>query len=121
MKENVIQEKSFRFAVRIIKLYKYLCEEKKEFVLSKQILRSGTSIGANVEEAIAGQTDKDFIAKISIAQKEARETRYWLKLMIETDFLTAELCETLLQDIEEINKIIAKILLTMKSKPKQNL
>jgi four helix bundle protein len=81
-------------------------------------LRSDTSIGANIEEAIGGQSDKDFIAKMSIAQKEARETRYWLRLLIETDYLTIEQCDTLLQDIEEINKIIAKILLTMRSKTK---
>ena len=105
MGENVILEKSFKFAVRVVKLYKYLCEDKKEFVLSKQILRSGTSIGANAEEAIAGQSNKDFIAKISIAQKEARETRYWLKLLLETDYLTAEQGDSLLQDIEELNKI----------------
>jgi four helix bundle protein len=116
VKENIIQEKSFKFAVRIVNLYKYLIEEKKEFVLSKQILRSGTSIGANVEEAIGGQTDKDFIAKINIAQKEARETRYWLKLLIETNYLTVEQTESLLKDIEEINKIIAKILITMRKK-----
>ncbi len=85
-------------------------------MLSKQILRSGTSIGANIEEAIGGQSNKDFIAKISIAQKEARETRYWLRLLIETDYLTEVQGESLLQDIDEINKIIAKILLTMKSK-----
>jgi four helix bundle protein len=116
MKENIIQEKSFKFAVRIVNLYKYLCDEKKEFVLSKQILRSGTSVGANVEEAIGGQSEKDFFAKINIAQKEARETRFWLKLLIETDYVTAEQGESLLNDIEEINKIIAKILITMKSK-----
>jgi four helix bundle protein len=118
MKDNVIQDKSFRFAVRIIKLYKYLCEDKKEFVLSKQVLRSGTSIGANIEEAVGRQSDKDFIAKMSIAQKEARETRYWLKLLLETDYLTVEQSESLLNDIEEINKITAKILLKMKSKTK---
>lgn len=116
MKENVIQQKSFGFAVRIINLFKYLCEEKKEFVLSKQILRCGTSIGANIEEAISGQSDKDFIAKVSIAQKEARETRYWLKLLSETNFITAEQSNSLLNDVEEINKIIARILLTMKAK-----
>jgi len=116
MKENVIQEKSFKFAIRIVNLYKYLIEEKKEFVLSKQVLRSGTSIGANVEEAIGSQTDKEFITKITISQKEARETRYWLKLLIETNYLTVEQTESLLNEIEEIIKIIAKILITMKRK-----
>lgn len=84
MKENIIQIKSYAFAVRIVKVYKYLCEEKKEYVLSKQLLRSGTSIGANIEEAIGGQTDKDFFAKLTIAYKEARETHYWIRLLTDT-------------------------------------
>ncbi len=84
MKENVIQEKTYKFAIRAVKLYKYLVDEKREFVLSKQLLRSGTSIGANVEEAIGGQSKKDFIAKISIAYKEARETHYWLRILKDT-------------------------------------
>ena len=73
-KDNVIQEKSFAFAIRIVNLYKFLCREKKEFILSKQVLRSGTSIGANIEESIGGYSDKDFLSKLSIAYKEARET-----------------------------------------------
>ena len=87
MKENIIQIKSYAFAVRIVKVYKYLCEEKKEYVLSKQLLRSGTSIGANIEEAIGGQTDKDFFAKLTIAYKEARETHYWIRLLTDTDYI----------------------------------
>ncbi len=75
-KDNIIQEKSYDFAVRIVNLYKHLLQEKKEFVLSKQLLRSGTSIGANIEEAIGGQSRKDFYAKLTIAYKEARETHY---------------------------------------------
>ncbi len=85
MKENIIQIKSYAFAVRIVKVYKYLCEEKKEYVLSKQLLRSGTSIGANIEEAIGGQTDKDFFAKLNIAYKEAIETHYWIRLLNDTE------------------------------------
>ena len=77
---NVVQQKSFAFAIRIVNVYKYLTLEKKEFVLSKQLLRSGTSIGANIEESIDGQSDKDFLSKISISYKEARETVYWPKL-----------------------------------------
>ncbi len=77
-KYNILQEKSFAFAVRIVNLYKYLCDEKKEFVLSKQVLRFGTSIGANIEEAIGGQSDKDFLSKLSVSYKEARETTYWI-------------------------------------------
>jgi four helix bundle protein len=88
MKENIIQIKSYAFAVRIVKVYKYLCEEKKEYVLSKQLLRSGTSIGANIEEAIGGQTDKDFFAKLTIAYKEARETHYWIRLLTDTDYIS---------------------------------
>ena len=80
-KENIIQQKSFAFALRIVHLYRYLTNEKKEFVLAKQALRSGTSIGANIEEAIGAQSEKDFLSKLSIAYKEARETKYWLNLL----------------------------------------
>ncbi len=86
--ENVIENKSFGFAVRIVKLYKYLCDKKKEYVLSKQLLRSGTSIGANVAEAQQEQSKADCISKISIALKETTETKYWLKLLNATDFLS---------------------------------
>lgn len=88
MKENIIQIKSYAFAVRIVKVYQYLCEEKKEYVLSKQLLRSGTSIGANIEEAIGGQSGKDFYAKLTIAYKEARETHYWIRLLTDTNYLS---------------------------------
>ncbi len=107
-KNNIIQEKSFAFAIRIVNLYKFLCEEKKEFVLSKQILRSGTSIDANIEESIGGQSDKDFFAKITIAYKEARETMYRLKLLSVTDYLNQEQADSLLKDAEEICRIIGK-------------
>jgi four helix bundle protein len=79
--DNVVQIKSYAFAVRIIKVFKYLSEQKKEFVLSKQLLRCGTSIGANIEEAIGGQSEKDFFAKLTISYKEARETHYWIRLL----------------------------------------
>jgi len=114
--DNIIQEKSFAFAVRIVNLYKYLCEEKKEFVLSKQILRSGTSIGANIEESIGGQSDKDFFTKLTIAYKEARETVYWLKLLLATDYLNQEQADSLLRDAEEICKILGKIQITMRNR-----
>ena len=113
---NIIQEKSFAFAVRIVKLYKFLCEEKKEFVLSKQVLRSGTSIGANIEESIGGQSDKDFFTKLTIAYKEARETLYWLKLLLATDYLSQEQSDSLLKDAEELCKIIGKIQKTLKNR-----
>jgi four helix bundle protein len=114
--DNIIQEKSFAFAIRIVNLYKFLCEEKKEFVLSKQILRSGTSIGANIEESIGGQSDRDFLTKIAIAYKEARETTYWLKLLLASNYLKQEQAESLLQDVEEICKILGKIQITTKNK-----
>ncbi len=113
--ENVIREKSFAFAVRVVNLYKYLCEEKREYVLSKQVLRSGTSIGANVEESLGGQSDKDFLSKLAIAYKEARETNYWLKLLVATDYLNQQQAQGLLDEIEEMCKILARIQLTLKS------
>ncbi len=112
---NVIQEKSFAFAIRIVNAYKFLTTEKKEFVLSKQMLRSGTSIGANVEEAIGGQSKADFISKLSIAYKKARETLYWIKLLKATEYLTVEMADTLINDAEEICRIIGKIQITMKN------
>ena len=115
-KDNVVQEKSFAFAIRIVNLYKLLSTEKKEFVLSKQLLRSGTSIGANIEEAIGGQSDKDFLSKLSIAYKEARESMYWLKLLQATDFLSEEQTKSLLDEAEEICKILGKIQITLKNR-----
>jgi four helix bundle protein len=116
MKDNIIQQKSFLFAVRIINLYKYLSEKKKEFVLSKQILRSGTSIGANIEESIGGRSDKEFLFKLEISYKETRETIYWLKLLKETDYITHEEFESIYLEAEEICKILAKIIITLKGK-----
>ena len=113
---NIIQEKSFAFAVRAVKLFKYLQEEKREFVLSKQLLRCATSIGANVEESIGGQSDKDFLSKLSIAYKEARETMYWLRLLQATDYITQPEGESMLTDAEEICKILGKIQVTLKSR-----
>ncbi|MFA5318244.1 MAG: four helix bundle protein [Patescibacteria group bacterium] len=116
MKENVIQDKSYAFALRIVNLYKYLTVEKKEYVISKQILRSGTSIGANIEEAIGGQSEKDFLAKITISYKEARETKYWIKLLGDSNILAPGFAESIFNDCEELCKIIASIQKTMKSK-----
>ena len=84
--------KSYAFALRIVNLYKYLVNEKHEYVLSKQILRSGTAIGANIEEAIGGQSNKDFVSKLSVAYKEARETRYWINLLRDTKIFKTKLC-----------------------------
>ncbi len=116
MKDNVILLKTFQFAVRIIKLYKYLVEEKKEFVLSKQLLKAGTSIGANTEEAIGGYSKKDFSAKLGIAYKEARETHYWLRLLKETDYITETEFQSLITDCEEILKILYSIMRTSNEK-----
>jgi four helix bundle protein len=109
---NLILDKSFAFAVRIVKLYKYLCDEQKEYVLSKQLLRCGTSIGANINEAQAGQSKADFIAKMSIASKEARETNYWIELLIETKYLNIEdtHVKSLKEDIEEFIKLLTSII-----------
>ncbi len=115
--ENVVQIKSYAFAIRVIKLYRYLSEKKKEYVLSKQVLRSGTGIGANIEEAIGGQSQKDFFAKLNIAYKETRETHYWLRLLRDTNFLSEKESVSMLNDCDELLKIIGSILKTIKSKP----
>ncbi|MCK9338187.1 MAG: four helix bundle protein [Arcobacteraceae bacterium] len=114
--ENIILNKSFDFAIRIVKLYKYLSNDKKEFILSKQLLRCGTSIGANINEAQAGQSKADFISKMSIASKEARETKYWIDLLIKTDYLNIKEShvESLVIDIHEIINIITKIVKSSK-------
>ena len=114
MKDNIILDKSFDFAIRVIKLYKHLCDDKKEYILSKQLIRSGTSIGANINEAQAGQSKRDFIAKMSIASKEARESKYWIELLIKTDYLdiNENHVKSLLNDIEEIIKLLTSIVKT---------
>ena len=118
-KDNVIQIKSYDFALRIIKLSQYLVSDKREFVLSKQILKSGTSIGANVEEAIGGQSDKDFKSKMTIAYKEARETKYWLRLLRDSSYLDKTEVQSLLTECEEILKILGSIVKTMKIRVKE--
>ena len=114
--ENAIQEKSYAFAIRTVKLYRYLTEKKSEYVLSKQLLRSGTSIGANVEEGIGGQSEKDFFAKLNIAYKEARETHYWLRILRDTNYLSAKESMPIIEDCNELLKIIGSIIKTMKTK-----
>lgn len=112
---NIIETKSFDFAVRIVKLYKFLCEQKKEFTLSKQLLRAGTSIGANVAEAEQAQSKADFVAKINIALKEASETKYWIKLLSATDYLSINESNSILSDCVEIEKILVSIIKTSKN------
>lgn len=114
MKKNLIQEKSYAFALRVVILYKYLCESKKEYVLSKQMLRAGTSIGANVEEAIGGQSRKDFISKLGIAYKEARETNYWLRILVDSKYLREQDVQDIIKDCDEILRIIGSIQRTTK-------
>ena len=114
MKDNILLDKSFIFAVRIVKLYKYLCSQKKEYVLSKQLLRSGTSIGANINEAQDAQSKNDFISKLSISLKEARETKYWIELLRETDYLTDKEANNILEDLIEVIKLLVSIIKTTK-------
>ena len=106
---SIIEIKSFDFAVRTVNLYKHLTQEKKEFVLSKQLLRCGTSIGANIAEAERGQSKADFNAKLNIALKEANETYYWLRLLHETDYLTDKEFKSIEKDIDEIIAILVSI------------
>ena len=110
--DNLIVKKSYNFALMIINLYKFLSKNKKEYVISKQLLRSGTSVGANIQEAQAGISKKDFIAKMSIAAKEALETRYWLNLLIDSNYISKDKEKTqyLLNEIESIIKILTKII-----------
>ncbi len=117
MKESVVHQKSYAFAVRIVRLSQYLNNEKREFVLSKQVLRSGTSIGANVEEASGGQSKRDFLSKISIAYKEARETVYWLRLLKDTEYLTQAEFDSIHTDADELCRILSKI----QTSTKQNI
>ena len=114
--DNLIENKSFGFAVRIVKLSRYLNEQKNEFVLSKQILRSGTSIGANVAEAQQAQSDADFISKMNIALKEVAETKYWIKLLEATDYLSKSETQSILAECIELEKILFSIIRTSKSK-----
>ena len=114
--DNVIGDKSFKFAIRIVKLCKYLSAEKNEFILSKQLIKSGTSVGANVKEGIYAQSKNDFISKMNIALKEIVETEYWLELMIATDIISKTEGESLLNDCIELKRILHSIVKTSKSK-----
>ena len=113
---NLMMEKSFLFALRIVKLYQHLSEKKKEFVLSKQVLRSGTSIGANLEESRGAQSSPDFPAKISIAYKDARETSYWQRFLFASKYLTERQFNSLHADCEELIRILGSAQLTMRTK-----
>jgi len=119
MSESIARIKSEAFAIRIINLYKYLSEKKKEFVLSKQILRSGTSIGANLAESECAISKSDFLAKIYIAIKECAETLYWLRLLKATKFLTQKEFDSIYRECEEIKKILSSSIMTTKKNLKK--
>ena len=112
MAGNIVKEKSKSFALRIIKLYKYLCEEKKEYVMSKQLLKSGTSIGANICEANKAMSKREFIAKMNIALKEAAETNYWLELLHESDYINDKEFNNIVSDCNEILGLLTSIIKT---------
>ena len=109
MRENIIKEKAFSFAIRIVNLYKYLCDDKKEFIMSKQLMRSGTSIGANISEADRAVSKKDFANKSAIALKEANESDYWIELLHKTNYLDDKEYNSLKNDIVELIKILITI------------
>ncbi len=116
MKESILKNKSKAFALRIVKMYQFLRDEKKEYVLSKQVLRSGTSIGANIAEAFYAQSEADFIAKLYISRKEAGETIYWIELLRDASYLDIHKASSILEDCEELMKLLTSSIKTMKEK-----
>lgn len=119
MKESLVYDKSFKFAIRIVNMYKHLSKEQNEYTLSKQVLRSGTSIGANVKEAIQASSKRGFLMKMNIALKEASETDYWLELLKATDYIDAIASESIINDCKELNKILSSIVKTTKENLKE--
>ena len=111
---RIVQDKSFCFAIRVVKLCKILREEQKEYIMTKQLLRSGTSIGANIAEAQQAQSKSDFVHKMSIALKEASETNYWIRLLHETDYLNDKAMESMIQDCSELEKMLTVIIKSAK-------
>ncbi len=114
-KENPLKDKSYNFALRIIKLYKHLIDEKKEYILSKQVLRSGTSIGANIAEGNQAQSKADFIHKLSISHKESFETEYWLRLLRDSEYLSEKQTSSLIDDCKELQKLLTTSIKTAKN------
>ena len=114
MKESIVKGKSMNFAIRIVRCYKFLSEERHEYTLSKQLLRCGTSIGANVKEALRGQSVPDFTAKMNISLKEASECEYWRELLEKTEYLPTNIAESLLKDCQELIKMLTSIVKTSK-------
>lgn len=116
MKQSIVAEKSFNFALRIIELHRHLIDEQRAYELGKQVLRSGTSIGANIEEALGGFSERDFAAKVSISYKESRETAYWLRLFKASKMIEEKWVDSLLADCNELTRMTASIVKTMKDK-----
>ena len=114
MKESLVYEKAFKFAIRIVNMYKNLSKEQNEYTLSKQVLRSGTSIGANIKEAVQASSKRDFLMKMNIALKEASETDYWLQLLKVTNYLDVKTSESIINDCKELNKILSSVVKTTK-------
>ncbi|MFC4261258.1 four helix bundle protein [Ferruginibacter yonginensis] len=114
MKKNMVLEKSFSFSINIIHLYKYLIEEHKEYVLAKQVLRSGTSVGANIRESQNAESKKDFIHKLAISQKECDESIYWLELLVATNYISTEKFNTLFNEASQLHKLLKSIILSAK-------
>ncbi len=114
MADSIVAQKAFQFAIRIVKLYLFLKEKKQEYVLAKQLVRSGTSIGANTEEAVAAQSKPDFVHKLHIALKETRETSYWLRLLFAVGLIEAAAFESIHKDCIELQKMLSSIILTSK-------
>lgn len=121
MKENVIKNKSFAFALRIVKAYQFLCERKKEYVLSKQMLRSGTAVGAMVREAEHAESSADFVHKMAIALKEANETEYWIELLAQSNYLEEKAAISLKNDSTEILKLLTAIIKTKKQNTQKSI
>ncbi len=120
MKENIIKNKSFNFAIRVVRLYQFLVTDKKEFVLSKQLLRSGTSVGALIREAEHAESRPDFIHKMAIAQKEINESLYWLEILTKTDYITTKQFTNIEKDAVEILKLLTSIIKTTKANTKKH-
>ncbi len=115
MGKSILQEKSKRFAVRIVNMYQYLVDEKKEFVMSKQVLRSGTSIGANIHESKNAESTADFVHKKNIALKEADETQYWLEILLETEYISKDMFDSINSDLNEIIAMLVSSIKTLKN------
>ncbi|MBV9217619.1 MAG: four helix bundle protein [Acidobacteria bacterium] len=118
MKQNILKDKSYAFALRVIKMFQHLSGERKEYVLSKQVLRSGTSIGASIEEAYQAESRTDFIHKLSISNKEAFETHYWLRLLRDSSLLTPKQAEIMLRDCDELQRMLVPAIKTSKANRK---